>query len=258
MNKSGKKKFKREMANQLRKFGDALFDNKAITNKKPFEDAANQCQNGPMPVVKGVKINTSTSWGYEISNIVFNIPKGKKARGVYPKEASCESVSVSAIVIGNYLRNDYAEDPYSHLELNVVSKGKKKDGTVMLNSWHLDRHLTDYKNKQPKEAHPIYHFQYGGQKLRLPDSNYGTHLVLDTPRLMHLPLDAVLGVDFVLSNFLGDLRNRLCDAKPYHDCVKESQKSIWRPYIHSIAKIWAGYGEANYDWDVKAICPQIL
>lgn len=258
MNKRDKKKFKRKVADQLRKFGDALFNNQAITNKKPFEDAALQCQNGPMPDVKGVRINTSTSWGYEISNVVFSIPKDKKAKGVYPKKASCESVSVSAVVIGNYIRSDYAEDPYAHLELNVIANGKNGDGIPMLNSWHLDRHLTDHQNKQPKEAHPIYHFQYGGKKLRLPDNNYGTHLVLETPRLMHLPLDAILGVDFVLSNFFGELRTRLCDIKSYHDCIKESQKSIWRPYIHSIAKFWTGYGDANYNWDEKKICPQIL
>ena len=260
MSKAQKKAYKKEVADRLRKFGNVLRSDGIIGDRKPFEDAANQCEKGPIPEVKGVKIDLSNCWGYTLSNLTLSLPKKKKTDGgILPKGATAETVSISSTIIGNYTRGDYAEDPFSHLEFNVVIKGKSEDDSILMASWHLDRHLENKENKQPEDVHPIYHFQYGGKKLKLPDDNYGSHIVLETPRLMHLPLDAVLGVDFVLTNFLGSRRKHLCTKeKPYVDCVKDLQKILWRPYLLSVAQTWSAYPATQYDWDSRKICPQLL
>lgn len=144
-----------------------------------------------------------------------------------------------------------------HLEFNLVVKGLTKNGEPLVASWHLDRHPDD----SPTESvHPVYHFQYGGRKLIIPNDNYGNHLVLDMPRIMHPPLDLILGIDFVLSNFLGKTRNAMCSERPYVNSIAELQNLIWRPYVYSIARHWPTYGNENerYEWDSHSIYPQLL
>ena len=260
MSKAQQRLYKKEVADRLRKFGNTLLNSGIIGDRKPFEDAALQCEKGPIPVVKGVNIDYSNCWGYTLSNLVFSLPKKKKAdRGVFPEGASVESISISSTIIGNYTRIDYAEDPFCHLDFNVIIKGKSKDGDSLLASWHLDRHLENKDDNEPDGIHPIYHFQYGGKNLKLPGDNYGNQIVLETPRLMHLPLDAVLGVDFVLANFLGSKRKHLCtQVKAYADCITELQKMLWRPYVLSIAQTWDSYAADRLVWERRKICPQLL
>lgn len=72
--------------------------------------------------------------------------------------------------------------------------------------WHLDNHLRSAKT--PPEVHPLYHLNFGGQRLascRLDGANklfFGL-VELEAPRIQLPPMDAVLLVDFVLSNFDG-------------------------------------------------------
>lgn len=257
MSKKANQKYKREISDRIRIFGQQLKENGLIQANKPFEDAANQCRNGLIPEVKGVNIDKTNSWGYELSNVIIQVPRPKKSKGILPQGTVIKTLSISAVIIGKFSRVDYAEDPFVHLEFNLVIKGDLK-GQEMIASWHLDRHLENSSDNQPNELHPIYHMQYGGKKLKLPNDNYGTHLVLETPRLLHLPLDGILGVDFVIGNFLGEQRKVLCTKKPYWKCIKDSQDSIWRPFIHALANRWNPYGAANYNWDIEKICPQLV
>ena len=259
MSKSSKKKYRGEVSDLIRKFGEALKTKKVLHDNKVFEDAAKQCLDGLCPVIAGISIDYSNSWGYELRNVILNVPQKDKAKGIFPADAVVNTITFSAKVVGNYLNGDYAEDPFAHVELNIIALGKSKNGDDMKACWHFDRHLQSKKDKiKPIDSHPIYHFQFAGKNLVLPNNNYGEHLVLDTPRIMHLPLEAMLGLDFVLSNFLGEQRNILSAYKPYADCLKEVQKHFWRPYVHSLAKKWDSYANGNYNWDVNEICPQIF
>ncbi|MBD3636599.1 MAG: hypothetical protein HUJ25_04600 [Crocinitomicaceae bacterium] len=257
MSKKAQNKYKREISDRIRKFGNQLKSNGLIQANKPFEDAANQCLNGLLPEVKGVNIDKANSWGYELSNVIINVPKPKKSKGIFPQGTIIKTLAISTKIIGNYTRNDYVEDPFAHLEFNLIIKGDFK-GQEMIACWHLDRHLENKGDNDPNDLHPTYHMQYGGKKLKLPNDNYGTHVVLETPRLLHLPLDGILGVDFVLGNFLGEQRKELCSKKPYWQCIKASQDSIWRPFIHAFAKRWDAYNPLNYNWEVEKICPQLV
>jgi|GEM_PF-3441819 len=256
MNKAAKKKYKQSNADSIRRLGKLLYDSGVIGDKKKFEDAYNQCLNGPIPEIAGVNIDYSKCWGYSLSNVIVSIPIDLKGNTVLPDGAKVSSISVSSTVIGNYVREDYCSDPFSHLEFNIILKGEDINGAEMVASWHLDRHLVS--KKDPIHAHPIYHFQYGGKNLKLPNSNYGSHLVVDSPRIMHLPLDTVLGFDFILTNFLGDKSSDLRRNRPYVALVQTFQKAIWRPYIHSIARHWDPYEPEKFEWDNVAICPQIV
>ncbi len=257
--KAEKKRYRKLVSDLMRKYAQSLKSTNVLHDIKAFEEAAKQCLDGLNPVIAGIKIDNNNSWGYELRNVILKVPKKSKTKGILPEGANVNTITFSAKIIGNYISSTYAEDPFSHIELNIIAKGKSSDGSDMLACWHFDRDLKPKTgSKKPLDAHPIYHFQFAGKNLKLPNDNYGEHLVLDTPRIMHLPLDAILGFDFVLSNFLGGKRNMLKTNKPYANCLKEVQKQFWRPYVHSVAKEWDSYDRNNYKWDVNEICPQIF
>lgn len=257
--KAEKRSYRKQVSDLIRKFARALKETNVVHDVKAFEDAAKQCLDGLKPKIAGIEIDNNNSWGYELKNVVLKIPKKSKTKGIFPQGAIVETITFSAKIIGNYIEEAYAEDPFSHVELNIIAKGKRLDGSDMIACWHFDKHLKSKNgDKTPTDVHPIYHFQFAGKKLKLPNDDYGEHLVLDTPRIMHLPLDAILGFDFVLSNFLGGRRNMLKTNRSYVNCLKEVQKQFWRPYIHSIANKWDSYSTNNYKWDVSEICPQIF
>lgn len=261
MNKSAKDKYRREISDRIREFGNDLYSKEVIKERKPFNDAANQCLNGPIPTVKGKKINTQNSWGYVLPQIVFNVPKNIQPREIHPPGARLDTISISALVIGNYSDSTIISDPLEHLEFNIIARGIDSSQNKMVSSWHLDRDIGNGTGKSPNEIHPLYHFQYGGRELRLPDGSfiYGSHLVLGSPRIMHFPLDAILGIDFVLSNFFGKQREKYSQTPSYKRYIQDAQKHLWRPYAFALSNLWGSLGATPCSWGHNSsFCPQFI
>ncbi|WP_412561411.1 hypothetical protein [Winogradskyella sp. MIT101101] len=256
MGKIAVRQTRSKISKKLKEFGRVLLESQIITSANKINEAANNCLDF-VPEIKGIKYDRKNSWGYEVSDLQIRFSSSDIEADIFPVESTISSITVSSKVIGRICRDDYAEDPLYHIEFNLVVKGLTKKGEPLVASWHLDRHPDD----SPTEAvHPVYHFQYGGRKLTIPNDNYGNHLVLDMPRIMHPPLDLILGVDFVLSNFLGSTRISLCAERPYVNSVAELQYLIWRPYVCSLARYWPTYGtdSSRYEWKSDSIYPQLL
>lgn len=256
MSKIAAKKTRADIAKKLKEFGRILKTEKIILDDKKFRDASKNCLSS-VPDIKGIKYDKKNSYGYEISDLPIHFKREDLNIGIFPKDSTISSILVSSKIVGKIVRPDYAEDPFFHLEFNLVVKGHNKDKKPLIACWHLDRHPD---NSPSNTVHPVYHFQYGGRNLKIKDDNWGGHLVLDIPRIMHPPLDLILGIDFVLSNFLGNRRQNLCTERPYINSVIELQRKIWRPYVYALANNWQSYGEDNsrYTWDCDKIYPQIL
>lgn len=256
MGKTAVKQIRADIAKKLKEFGRSLLEAKIILDDKKFKDAADNCIK-MVPEVKGIKYDKKNSWGYEVSDLKLHFSSKDITAEIFPSKSTINSITISSKVIGKICRSDYAEDPLFHIEFNLVVKGINEKGESLIASWHLDRHPD---GSTTEAAHPVYHFQYGGRKLIIPDNNYGGHLVIDMPRIMHPPLDLILGVDFVLSNFFGNRRNTLCENRPYVNSVADIQRLIWRPYVHSIARHWSSYENVSskYEWDSSTIYPQLL
>lgn len=110
--------------------------------------------------------------------------------------------------------------------------------------------------------HPVYHLHYGGNRLdstiQNEDHCYGDSLFLDSPRLAHPPMDAILGVDFVLTNYVSQESFRtLREDNQYQNLVKAAQSRVWRPYIQALAHSWSPVPD-RCDWKDKTIWPQLL
>ena len=152
---------------------------------------------------------------------------------------------------------DNQTDPLEFLEFNIIVSGTNVRGEKVINSLHLDRH-PDYGHSP--EAHPKYHFQFGGRNLHDGINNYGNAMFLDTPRIMHYPMDFILGVDFVLSNYFSDKWIQLRENEhDYNSLVGKYQKIILKPYFKAMSSHWDSRTPfEDRNWNTQHICPQIV
>lgn len=259
MSKSSLSKLKNEMASDLMDFGSELYRKGIITDDEPFKTASAQCKSGPIPTIKGKSISYNKSWGYNLANVIFKSLPRERPHIIHPTGASITSIVMDAIVIGNEIESSHVSDPLAHLEINIVINAKMKNGEPLISCWHLDRDLEG--NLPPEDMHPVYHFSFGGKRLQIKDQvfNYGSSIFLNTPRFAHLPLDAILGVDFVLSNYYGSQRTKMCNESAlYKKYLRNLQDMFWRPYAFACTTHWTPYTPQSFDWPTEKIWPQLI
>lgn len=139
------------------------------------------------------------------------------------------------------------------LTINIHYDAQHCNGYPCKGAWHLDLHIPSTKvqgrkNKAVEEAetldatrymHPDFHLHHGGKKLDSLES-FGNIVLLDTPRVMHHPLDIFLAIDFVVSNFVfvetwDDLRSEV----RYRKIIEQAQEWWWKPYYEALGNYWA-------------------
>ncbi|HDQ4554781.1 hypothetical protein [Pseudomonas aeruginosa] len=218
--------FRKDLASDLRAFASVL-DRKisaTFSDIGALTQAANMCA-ANMPYGKD-------SWGYSVDNLVLRIRTPRKTIpstvGEYLK------VKVDYKVAGMCSAN--FSELVAELEFNIVVS---TEDNQLLSSWHFDRHITSEGDGDPDDAHPLYHFQYGGRNLAMLDGNHGGILIMPSPRIGHPPMDIILGLDFVLSNFAGGQWKLLRGEGEYGNKVRASQERYLRPYIEGL-HTWFG------------------
>jgi len=109
-------------------------------------------------------------------------------------------------------------------------------------AWHFDYHVPRMGDGVNSFTHPQFHLQNGGNRLTDNLNDYGELMILDAPRLPLPPMDVILAIDFIISNFFGSIwQQALCDSE-YIDVVKRAQKAWWKPYYEGISQHWSGNG----------------
>jgi len=103
--------------------------------------------------------------------------------------------------------------------------------------------------------HPIYHFQLGGRELKDTITDYGQALFLDSPRIMHHPMEFILGIDFVLSNFFPMIWNDIKKKPDYINVLTKYQKQFIFPYFKSIVEY---FEDTSNSWNPREIYPQLI
>jgi len=143
-------------------------------------------------------------------------------------------------------------NPVSTYNFHIEIVGKDGEKTVH-SSWHLDfdnSNTSDY-------IHPSLHLTYGGNTMKYTE--LGNVLLLPTPRISYPPMDAVLGIDFVLSNFTKkDIYNRIKANSQYKAAVKHSQERLWKPYMLSLANHWCNCSSLNSNGLCKEYHPTLI
>ena len=187
-----------------------------------MRSAAGQCS--------GNRASDELLWGYEFAGLEFTLD-ASELRHSKPDGAELDTVELSVLLGGRCLDKGSYDDPFTSLNINIVIYGLSKDAELLTDAWHLDRHQG---GDSPFE-HPEYHFHQGGKKIwEVQTFDYGSYLLLESPRLDHKPLDGILAVNFVLANFAGRAWQALKTDNPsYADLVREAEKRCHLAYAQA-------------------------
>lgn len=258
-----------ERSNDLASLGEILTRREIIRDAAPLLSAASNCR----------QITDEGLYGYKIPHLIFHkLPEGLMHHA-RPQGVNCVdfTIDVTVDLCGLVLDEAAEQDPFTALTVDILISGEAfigEDVKTLKCAWHLDKHEEDEEpvktEKQAKEGdkphkprkgrsfaiHPLYHFQHGGHRVwELAD--YGEQLLLEPPRIAHPPLDGVLAIDFVLSNYLGDEWKLLREQdEVYVRLVREAQGRCWRPYALATAALWRA-NPLSHVWPANDIWPQL-
>ncbi|MDO8268662.1 MAG: hypothetical protein Q7T32_12645 [Moraxellaceae bacterium] len=200
-------------------------------------------------LANSVRINAGAArWEYQISNLQFKVDVPQNTRPV-----NCGThllVTVDLFAAGHL--DHEVEDPLTALVLEIQVSTLSRSHIC---TWHFDRHIEG--GDEPEEAHPLYHFQFGGHSMNEISGLLGKTLLLPTPRLAFPPMNAILALDFVLSNFAGSFWKSLRDNANYERLLRESQIKYWQPYLQKLAGWW-GVGRGPDDGSWHQLWPHLV
>lgn len=201
------------------------------------------------------KLEQGECWSLSLSGLTFDLEGEELEAQRHAKPPGLASVELVLDVRleGWCVPEDSLRDPFRQLSVECVLAGTCSGETIHHSAWHLERHGA--ASADGDFAHPAYHLQYGG--MRLPKKmDIGHHLLLDSPRVAHPPLDAVLAIDFVVSNYMPRLWHDLRNERPeYEPLVERAQARCWRPYAQGSTARWSA---EDSGWDGPDIWPQTV
>jgi hypothetical protein len=235
------------MASDLESLAE-LLNNEGINTSKLYIVSGNLKQN---KILK-----------YDIEPFKIEIDNNEK----FPKKLSHQKSAIDLVLYFDMKINCNSEnfasnkDPFSEFSFNIVIKGKNKNkiSSKLLYAIHFDKHNVVQTSNQ---SHPNYHFQFGGNRLkedennRLTDLDFGQALFLDAPRVMHHPMELILSIDFILSNFFPTIWNKIKLLPIYKKILRKYQKDFILPYFKSIVQ---HFEDTKNEWNAQEIYPQLI
>jgi hypothetical protein len=240
-------KIRLDRASELTRYAQ-LIEKFGVVDTFPLHQAAKKLRDKEQAFHKP-KTTDYSCWGYSIEGLTLYLPVS--GRHIHPKTISSLEISIDTSILCDHQIWGSYNDPFIKMNFRTKIRGIDSSGTYSF-GFHIDRHD---ESMEPDEIHPIYHIQY----LPRTESSVPTGQVLsmDTPRMMHLPVDIILGTDLVLANFAPEIWNKMRNENEYHSIFKIYQESFWRPYIHTFASNWV-YDPSNVSWNGKhSICPNL-
>ena len=232
---------------EFRNFYILLAQNKwfnKIANQKELEKIISTCNK-----------NDTNTWKYNLTKFEFkNINIDRHTRPLKVNKLHSAGLGFAKVLLSvscncNSVNNDAKiEDPIIELatklviQFEYIEEGKPDEFKVIQSSWHLDKHSPD---NAVESSHPLYHYEFGGTEINKDiDFNFGDFFLIDTPRIMHPPLDIVLAIDFIIKNYYKKEDHiSLTGQKLYKRYIKNAQLRIWKPYAISFASNFHDFGE---------------
>lgn len=242
------RKFKEALAAELRVVAQVLQDEDLIREQQPLLIAATDAARARIE-------KDRNRWHYRCEELVLIVDQEhlQHYRNTRPVGLQELEIELTIDATGTYQARPSLADPFTSLQVDCVIKAHAK-GESFVCSWHLDRNVGDSEDASKHFVHPCYHFQYGGY--RLPD-DLGRLLFVEPPRIAHPPLDAILAIDFVLTNYFPDTwRTLRQEGGRYSRIVRQAQHRCWRPYAKAGVSRWSGEGTPL--WPAESIWPQLI
>lgn len=243
--------FRNQRAQELKQVSDLLLKEVGDVYTSPIESAISQLKNETfIPLLKDNSTNQDI-WGYDIEN--FEIPLETLSH-VQPKDIKSGKVILNMKLRAKIADWNTLNDPLVELAYNVIIKGIGEQTYHF--GFHIDKHIDTGVTKEP---HPIYHLQYNLNPTKSKQPELGNLFYIDTPRIMHKPIDFILGISFLTSNFYPTAFKVLKDDRNFFKLQQVYQEAIWKPYFHSIANHWKPFSQSNILWNsINDICPIII
>lgn len=243
--------FREERAVQLEQMAKLLEDCIGNIDTGPIYKASSQLRDSnKIPALKGGVINPNV-WGYDIED--FELPLDTL------KHVKPTSITKGRVILNLKIRADInvwddMNDPFLELNFNVDIKGV--GDKVYHFGFHIDRHDL---SKPSVEPHPVYHIQYNVNPNNSKEFEYGSIMYIDTPRIQHCPLDFILGIGFLTSNFFPAAFSILSEERGFIKLNNQYQEKIWKPYFHTLANHWKPFQQAAVTWvPTSHLCPTIV
>ncbi|MDH2915511.1 MAG: hypothetical protein PXX77_01405 [Gallionella sp.] len=232
---------RRRISNDLLSLAQLLNQHSSaiVLNADVLKSSANQCS----------RQNSNKEWSYEVAGLRFRV---KTPQNVLPTQNS-EWLFVDVDLDVSGVLDESLDDYFTHLVLNICVQTENRESIC---SWHFDRHIIGDAEEESDEAHPLYHFQHGGHAMKEISETLGKVLLLPTPRLPFPPMDAVLAIDFLLSNFAGAQWKELRNEHIYVNLLKQAQCRHWKPYLKRLASWWDT--GPKQDASVTSLFPQLV
>ena len=257
-------KRRQKMAKDLRKLQGVLYEYFPTADLSSIECATTQLKDISFIPQIHREASNSNFWGYNLNRLIFNFDA--LPRHIRPLNCIDLKLILDINAVGDCMDFGNLNDPFKWLEFNIVIEGTKfgnKKIKQVSTSYHLDRHIFKDNDGEPEFSHPLYHFQFGGRKLiQQEDLKTGELLILDSPRIGHYPMEAILGIDFILSNFFPRKWKKMRSESPeYINLVEEYQELILKPFVHTHASKWQYSQDSivqNSVWNPVMICPQLI
>ena len=212
---------------------EALGLSKKIVNNSPF-------------------INQKERIRYTVNDIIIRIPVENAKR--FSKTAICDinDVELHISMDGEVNANLWGEEdknPWQSLSFKAELKICTMGGELLLKSFHVDQ--IPVSDSDYKEVHPLSHVHFC-------EGVEGNNACMreDLPRLIHYPLDIVLGLSVALQNYAPQLFDSLCRNSNYLGLCYESQKRLLVPYFSSYADCINNDGKS--DDNIKTQCPYLV
>ena len=187
-------------------------------------------------------------WSVQIDDMELPIENLKHLKPSKLKGNLKMFVSISMEGSGKGWKNE--EDCIKNLrfKVEVIEKDQKDPQKYFQTGFHID--MVDDKDDS-SEMHPLYHVHFFNDSLI-----EGTEvLAMDVPRLMHHPVDVLLGILLVYANYNQTGYKKLLNDGLFMGLCRDSAKHILTPYYQSLSKVpWTEGVITEYD---KSLCPYL-
>ncbi|MDQ8183953.1 hypothetical protein [Pelagicoccus sp. SDUM812002] len=216
-------------------------------------------------MLRGINIPESGErWAYEVNNLKIELGDDSRTS---PEVEGLYCV-LDIVIEGVYPSEDVADlIKRGGVQFRFVGLEEREgDYVSRQHCWHHDRHEFLDGNSGEEDAlscaHPLYHLTYGGKHMKAlykDDRNaFGSLFVADAFRVTQPPMDVVLAVDFVVSNFSKKGWADLLDSTLYQKSLSWSQKQFWKPYYSSIGKFWDEDCDKSASEVARGLVPQLV
>ena len=199
-------------------------------------------------------------WEYQITDLEIDLSDVDNFRHMKPNKIEALTVSLTVICKAHcegWQKQESDVNPFIEASVKAQVFGYKDDKCFQT-GFHFD--LCKPSELSSDFSHPSYHLQYSPEANSDEDEfNHGNILLMETPRIIHPPLDFILGFDYILSNFAPHRHQALLEDNTYNSLVHKYQDKIWKPYYRRLSSFWDTREEKTHDdlWHPQNLLPHL-